>query len=203
MVVKHELTPEAFLSAPRRDAAVPNQDGTLAFFTTSAHEFGAGEDGAGRTTREVVVLSLASGETRVLSGDPDVHDVQWIPGDLGPSGSGGGGPLMWLESTAKGGGDGETRMRVVTPSFSGEEGSSPDPASGYIAGVIPAPVRALKLRALEDGSVACAVVARVAADGGMFNEVTAKKSPSSARIYDGWNVREVGCFSSQTPSLPL
>lgn len=189
MVVRQKLTPESFLEAPRRSAAVPNQDGTLAFFTVSTHTFGGdgdGEDGDGdgKTTQDLVIVSLESGNTYTLARGSEIHDAAWVPGDNG----GGGGPLLWLESTARGQGDGETRMRVVTPRSTADM----EPGSHYVAGVIPAPVQALKLCALEDGSVACAVVARAAPDGSMFNDVTAaRKRESTARIYDGWNVREV------------
>ncbi|KAL8346905.1 hypothetical protein RB598_000662 [Gaeumannomyces tritici] len=192
MVVKQKLTPESFLSAPRRSVAVPNQDGSLALFTVSRHAFGVCEERGGETAQDLVVVSLESGDTYTLSSDPGVHDAVWIPGGKHASGAG---PLLWLESVARGQGDGETRMRVMMPRPASSTPEAESIGSRYVAGVIPAPVRALKLCALEDGSVACAVVAKVAPDGSMLNSAPVSKSLSTARIYDGWEMQEPDKYS--------
>ncbi|KAL8381289.1 hypothetical protein RB595_005524 [Gaeumannomyces hyphopodioides] len=192
MVVKQKLTPESFLSAPRRSVAVPNQDGTLAFFTVSRHAFGVGEERGGETTQDLVVVSLESGDTYTLSNDPDVHDAAWIPGGKHASGAG---PLLWLESAAGGQGGGETRMRVVMPRAPSSTPSAESVGSHYIAGVAPAAAQALRLCALEDGSVACAVVAKVAPDSSMFSSAPVRKRESTARTYDGWGVEEPQKYS--------
>ena len=169
MAIKHKLTTEAFLSAPRRGPAVPSPSGRIAFHTVSTHTFGEG------TKKEVILIDLGSGTQWSISDDDRVHDVNWLPG-VSPD------TLVWLVSTEIG----FTEVRtVVAPAADAEE-----PPQPVLAGVIPAPAQALKLKDLENGEIAFAVVALADTHGGLYNEKTAPKPASSARIYDDLRVRE-------------
>jgi len=186
MVIREKLTPEVFLSAPRRGPAVPSPSGRIAFFIVSTHTFGA----AAATKKEVMLMDLGTGTQWAISHDDKVHDVNWIPGDTSDS-------LVWLRDADKG----ETELAVVP-------GTAPDQTpEPYVAGTIPGKVEALKLKKLEDGSIACAVVGLAEKDGSLYNSETAEKPASTARIYDDLHIREVSSLSafpllSFPPSLP-
>jgi hypothetical protein len=162
MVVTQRLTPETFLSAPRRGPAVPNHDGSLALHTVSTHTFGKG------TLKEVRVMDLRDGVTWQLSQDDKVHDANWIPGDETNV-------VLWLKDCD----EGRTQL-VVT---GGTDISQAEPEQ-YVAGEIEAPLKLMKLARLDDGSIALAVVGQEGKDGKLFNEQTAEKSASTARVYD-------------------
>ncbi len=169
MAIRLKLTPEAFVSAPRRSAAVPSPSGRIAFLTRSTHTIGEG------TKKEVLLVDLGSGAQWSISEDDKVHDVKWIPDESSET-------LAWLRDA----GEGETQLSIL-PSLEKDD-QSPD---AYVAGTIPGLVKAIKFKDLDDGSIACAVVGLVGPDGSLFNPETAEKPASSARIYDSLLVREV------------
>ena len=168
MVIRQKLTPEAFLSAPRRGPAVPSPSGELAFFTVSTHTFGEG------TKKEVMLMELDTGVQWPISEDDKVSDIKWIPGSQDQ--------LAWLRP----GDEGQTEVAVVAASS--EKESEPD---SYVAATIPASVSAWKLKQLKDGSIAVAIVALSGKNGELYNEETAEKKASSVRVYKTYRVREV------------
>lgn len=174
MVLKYSLTPEAFLSAPRRGAAVPTLDGKLGFFTTSTHTFGEG------TKKEVNIIDLSNGDNWTISDDDKLHDINWLPFKDQHA-------LLWLRSADKG----ETEI-VVTPDVGAKANASAESQS-YVAGMLPGPVEALKLVSLKDGTLAFACVGLAGEDGELYNEEAVEKKASSGLIYDTLHVREVGC----------
>jgi hypothetical protein len=173
MVITQKLTPEAFISFPRRGPIVPNANGCSGLYNVSAHTIGKKD-----SLKEWKIMDLASGEPYPLTSDDKVHDVNWIPshntsGDAEDL-------VVWLRSADKG-----VTQVVIT------NANGPDkPKSSYVVGEIGAPVRHLKLKELEDGSVALAVVGLASEDGSLYNEESVQKL-STARIYDNLHVREV------------
>lgn len=156
MVRVQKLTPEVLLSDPRRGPAVPNRDGTHALYTVSAHVLGD------RTTHEVRILNIKTGNSTRLSNDPRVHDAVWIPGtEL---------DILYLRSAEKG------RTQVMVASAGDVS------AEHYMAAEIDAPVSNLKLKELADGSVAF-VVTGLVGDSGLYNQEAVQRG-STARIYD-------------------
>lgn len=165
MVIKaQKFTPEVLLSAPRRGPAVPNQDGTLAFYSISTYSFQTKE-----TVQEIRILDIKTGTSSLFTNDENAHDVNWL-GD-------GTNAIIWLQSGAKG----------ITSLMIGDA-DEPSKAS-YTADVILAPFSDLRLKTLDDGTIACVMSGKATADGKLYNEETAEKPPSSARIYDKLYVR--------------
>jgi dipeptidyl aminopeptidase/acylaminoacyl peptidase len=165
MIIKaQKFTPEVLLSAPRRGPAVPNHDGSLALFAVSTYSFETK-----KTAKEIRVLDIKTGTSALFTDDETAHDVNWL-GD-------GTNAIIWLQSGAKG----------ITSLMVGD-GEDPSKAS-YTADVILAPFCDLKLKALDDRTIACVMSGKATTEGKLYNEETAEKSPSTARIYDELRVR--------------
>jgi hypothetical protein len=156
MVRVQQLTAEVLLSDPRRGPAVPNRDGTHALYTVSAHVLG------GKTRQEVRILNIETGKSTQLSSDPLVHDALWIPSAKLD--------IIYLRSAETG------RTQVLVASAADVS------AEHYLAAEIDAPVSNLKLRALDNGSVAFVVTALVG-ESGLYNQEAAQRG-STARVFD-------------------
>lgn len=156
MVRVQKLTAEALLSDPRRSPAVPNRNGTHALYTVSTHILGD------KTTHELRVFNLQTGNSKQISNDAGVHDAMWIPTtEL---------DVIYLRSVDKG----RTQVMVA---YAGDVS-----VKHYLAAEIDAPVSNLKLKELSNGSVAF-VVTGLVGDTGLYNQEVAQKG-SSARLYD-------------------
>ncbi|CAK7211971.1 hypothetical protein SCUCBS95973_001304 [Sporothrix curviconia] len=203
MVLRHKLTPESFLEMPLRSAAVPSPSGRVAFFTVSTHRFVDDGNAPGTATKELFLLDLATGEAwpfAVRGGHEggatnDVAqggDLAWVPRDDATETRGGDvDELLWLRPAAESAATapepaGSTTL-VVAAATHAPGGQPAWPP--YVAGVVPAPISALRLKALPDGTVALAVAGLVGPGGALFNEKAQPPSGSSARIYDTWQVR--------------
>ena len=173
MVLTQKLTPEVFLSLPRRGTIAPNENGTVGLYDVSTHEFGTG------TKKEWRVMDLATGVSRQLTDDSKVHDANWLPGSIDH--------VVWLRDAD----DGVTQLVLV-------DTDNPSIFSTVVA-EFDGEVKHLKLKAFDDGTIAFAVVGLVGDGGNLFNE---KKQPkaSSARIYDDMNVREVSNTPHPSPT---
>jgi hypothetical protein len=79
---------QVLLSAPRRTAAIPNPDGTLALFTVSTYSFESHSK-----TSEIRVLDIKTGQTKTLSKDVNASEPTWL---------GKGNLLLWLKGGEKG-----------------------------------------------------------------------------------------------------
>jgi hypothetical protein len=165
MVVVPKFTPELLISAPRRGAAVPNHDGTLALFSQSTHTIG------GKTLKEFRVLNIESGETERLIEDEKARDVHWLGDDSNV--------VIYLSP----GEGGYTWIKMADAS---------NPSAGVsIVDFIEAPVSSLKVKALKDGSIAFVVAGLVGDDGILYNEESEKKL-HTARVFERYNARVVG-----------
>jgi hypothetical protein len=158
------FTPELLITIPRRGAAIPNRDGTLAIYTESTHVIG------GETSRRYRVLNIKTGETEQLCVDNKATNVVWLGHDNST--------LLYLSQ----GEGGYTWVKTVD---AGNPSAEPTVVSS-----IEAPVSDLKVRALEGGSVALVVVGLVDADGSLYNKEQ-HKTPHSARVTDNINPRAV------------
>jgi hypothetical protein len=168
MVLKHALTPETFISLPRRSVIAPNSNGTLGLYSVSTHELGKG------TTKEWRLMDLATGNSTQYTDEEKFHDVNWLPGSDNT--------IIALRSGEKG----------FTEILISSEVDAQGVGEQHRVAVIEAPLEALKLKALDDGSVALAVVCLADRHGNMYNDEDEKNQKlSSARIYDDINVREV------------
>lgn len=69
----NRFTPEVLLAAPRRSAAIPSPDGTLALFTVSTYSFHSHSK-----TSEIRVLDIKTGQSKVLSSDLNASEPTWL-----------------------------------------------------------------------------------------------------------------------------
>lgn len=69
----NRFTPEVLLAAPRRGAAIPSPDGTLALFTVSTYSFHSHSK-----TSEIRVLDIKTGQSKVLSSDLNASEPTWL-----------------------------------------------------------------------------------------------------------------------------
>lgn len=168
MRVADKFTPEVLIEAPRRGPAVPNHDGTKALYTSSTHTIG------GDTLKEARVMDISTGASHLLTDNSRAHDFTWLGTES----------VAYLESGEKG----VTQLKISDFHF--DEKSETLVQESYNVAEFPAPVILLKLKALDDGNVALAVVGRADSDGKLFNEQTEDKK-SSVRVYDNFNVRYV------------
>ena len=83
----NKFTPEVLLSAPRRSAATPNSDGTLALYTVSTYSFESHSKSA-----ELRVLNIKTGQSTLLSDDLNASEPAWVEGNT----------AIWLSSGDKG-----------------------------------------------------------------------------------------------------
>ncbi|OIW32555.1 prolyl oligopeptidase [Coniochaeta ligniaria NRRL 30616] len=167
MVLTERLTPETFLSLPRRGVIAPNSRGTLGLYSVSTHEFGKG------TKKEWRVMELATGNSYQLTDDEKVQDVNWMP-DSNDT-------VIWLRPEE----GGHTQMLIA---YLANPGRLEEPSS---LGVIEGHAQGLRLKVLDDHSIAVSVVCLANSDGSMYREGDDENKPlSSARIYDDINVRE-------------
>ncbi|TDZ31316.1 Dipeptidyl-peptidase 5 [Colletotrichum spinosum] len=163
MRVAKTFTPELLLSAPRRGPAVPSPDGTLILFAQSAHDFETN-----KTSQEVRVMDIETGASKQLTDSENVSDAQWVPGSHSQ--------VIYLKSDDKG----TTQICVAD--------ASDVTKKHYVAGEYDAPIKALKLKALLDGSLAFVVAGLVGPDGSLFND-KANEQRSTGRIFDDYKVR--------------
>ena len=162
-----KFTPEVLIEAPRRDSAVPNPDGTMALYSLSRHTIGKD------TVKELRLMDISTGKSTLLVNADKVHDAQWLGLEN---------KIVYLRSVD----DGHNLVKLA---------DAMDPSVDHrTIGVIEAPVSALRLKVLDDETVAFVVAALVGEDGGMYNEEDEnekKKVKSSVRVYDTSRVRYV------------
>ncbi|KJR80223.1 uncharacterized protein SPSK_04974 [Sporothrix schenckii 1099-18] len=160
MVLQQKLTPETFLAAPQRSSAVPCPSGRIAYFTVSTHTFVDDGNIKGTTKKELFILDVNNGNSWPFVVDKSndaskLGDMAWIPGSADE--------LLWLRPNE----NGSTDVVVGKATYHEMDDPSFQP---YVAGHVAAPIKALRLKALPDGSVAFAVAGQVGADGQLYNE---------------------------------
>lgn len=169
-----KFTPEVLLSAPRRSAAVPNAEGTLALFTVSTYSF----DSHSKTS-EIRVLDIKNGQSKVLANDLAASEPTW----LGEKNL-----VLWLKGGEKGTtnlvlGDAENvenKPEVIT-SFNGSVGN-------------------LKVATIDSNTIALVLTGLQTPEGELYNSETAPKPQSTARIYSKLFVRQWDAYVSENKS---
>lgn len=157
MGITQKFTPEVMLAAPRRGAAVPNHDGTLALYTVSTYDFVEGKQ-----TKELKVTDIKEGTSHVLSSDDNIVEALWLPRRS---------EVVCLVKGDKGG----TRLVVTDAAQSVGEGRVIADFDGALTG--------MKVKRLDDDSIVFAVAGLVGDDGKLFNEEKEKKR-GTARVFD-------------------
>lgn len=176
MVRTEKLTAEALVSAPKRSPLVPNFNGEFGLYSVSTHCVG------GDTLQEIRLMKLDSGRSRQIAADGDkVIDFAWIPNTSD-------GDILFLKRGDKG------RTQVIVAASSQNAQFEP-----YQIAEFDAPVSNLKLKPLDDGSVALLVSGLVNSDGSLYNPEL-DDAKSSARVFDTVEVRSVGCPHSCSSS---
>ena len=76
-----------FITTPRRSPAIPNENGSLALYTTSTYSINSPSEG-----KEVRVLDLFTGTSTLFSDDPKNKDITWLQNEQ----------VLWLREGEKG-----------------------------------------------------------------------------------------------------
>lgn len=136
----------------------------MAIYTVSSYSFETKEE-----TKEIRILNINTGNSTLFTNDPKAHDAKWL-GD-------GTNSIVFLKSGDKG----ATSIMI---------GNADEPKdASYEADVILAPMKDLKIVSLQTGSVAIAMSGLADDNGSLYNEETAEKPASTARLYDKTPVR--------------
>lgn len=157
-----KFTPEVLLSAPRRSAGVPNSTGELALFTVSTYSF---EEH--KKTSQIRVLDIKSGNSTLLFEDLNYSEPTWV-GET---------EFIFLKS----GDNGRTSLMLADASTPGSEPKEIRSFKGGISN--------LKVKELEDGTIALACSALATPSGHMYNSEDEKKSHSTGKVYTSLFVR--------------
>lgn len=150
------------LSAPRRSPAIPNPDGTLALYTVSTYSFESHQK-----TSEIKVLQLDNGQSTLITNDPDASEPNWL---------GDGNRIVWLKESKKG------HTQLV-------QGNADSAGESHVVADIPGSISGIKLKVLQDGEIAIALVATTRPDGQLFNAEDEPKRYSTGLVYDTVMVR--------------
>ncbi|RDW64006.1 dipeptidyl-peptidase-like protein V [Coleophoma crateriformis] len=167
----HKFTPEVLLSAPRRSAASPNSTGTLALYTESVYSFQSHSK-----TSEICVLDTSNGQSTCLSSDLNASEPTWL-GDKDL--------VLWLKSGDKG----------ITNLILGDA-SSPHSKPETIA-TFDGGVSNIKVKSLDDTTVAFVVSGLCTPDGQLYNSETAEKPRSTAKVYSKLFVRQWDAYVTE------
>ncbi|QSZ33781.1 hypothetical protein DSL72_005353 [Monilinia vaccinii-corymbosi] len=156
-------TPEAMLSSPGREAAVPNADGTLALYTTSTYSFKKHS-----MAYELRVMNLANGTSWLFSNSSAIGNANWL---------GDGSKIIWLASE-----DDESTSFVVG------DATAPD-AKPILAGSVPGAVDNLKVVKIGNGTLGVAFTGTASPNGTLYNSQLVIKPHSTGRAYTSIFVR--------------
>ncbi|KAL9624011.1 MAG: hypothetical protein Q9160_001764 [Pyrenula sp. 1 TL-2023] len=172
---KVKFTPELLISAPRPSSAVPNDDGSLALFTTSSYSTDADTE-----SNETKILDLKTGHTSLFSNDSAVKEPQWLVGNS----------LLWLKPVS----GGKTQIWIGTVGLEKNE---------YLVGTIDSSISRVKTKVLADETVIFAFTALKAPDGRLFNPESATKPASTAREYESSMPRYWDTWLSDEPPVDV
>lgn len=163
MTAAEKFTPEIMLSAPRRSSASLNSAGTLAVYTVSTYSFESH-----KKTSEIKFLDVSSGTQSLVTNAEGTSEPNWL---------GGGNEILWLKSLGE---NGHTQLIV---------GSADEVGTCYIAGLVPAPISDVKLKALDDDRIAIVVSAKAKPDGSLYEKEDEPKKYSTGMLYESLMVR--------------
>lgn len=150
------------MSVPRRSAAVPNAQGTLALYTVSTYSFESH-----KKTSEIRAIHIDNGQSTLITNTNKTSEPNWL---------GDGNEVLWLEGKD----DGTTNLIV---------GDADDLGRSYVAGALPGPISDVKVKPLDEDRIAIAFTAKVRPNGTLFNPEQEPKKRSSGKVYDSLMVR--------------
>lgn len=159
-MIVEKFTPEALVSAPRRGPAIPNHDGTLAFYTESTYT-------GGKSQKAIHLLNIATGTSSLILRDDRAYEPSWL--DNGTN------TIVYL----RGGCMGLTFVLAIDVDRF--------PLEPLVAGHVSAPVQCLKTRLLGDGTIAFTVLGYVGTDGRLRN--TDHREVHGGRVYSSSQLR--------------
>ncbi|KAI0859511.1 prolyl oligopeptidase [Xylaria cubensis] len=159
-MIVEKFTPEVLISAPRREPALPNYDGTLALYAESTYI-------GGKNRKVFYLLDIATGVSSRILHDDYAYEPTWL-GD-------GTNTIVYLRSGSMG------VSFIITLDV---DRSPPEPS---VAGHFRAPVHGLKTKVLGDGTLAFAVLGYVGTDGKLHNHNRQKNH--NGRVYDQFPLR--------------
>ena len=163
-----KFTPQALISAPRRSAGVPNPSGTKVLYTVSTYSFESH-----KKTSELRVLDAQTGDSHQLAKDDDISDLRWLDDDQ----------FVCLQAEK----DSTTSLFVASVSKAIKQPKLGE--NHYVAGKIDGPAGNLKVKKLNDDSVAVVISAEAYPDGSLYHPDRAKKTHSTGKLYTGLYVR--------------
>ncbi|PBP24566.1 prolyl oligopeptidase [Diplocarpon rosae] len=172
MTVRAEkFTPEVLLSAPRRSAATPNADGTLALFTVQTWSFQSHSKSV-----EIRVLDVKTGQTKVLTEDKKNSEPTW----LGEKNL-----VLWLRAGEKG-----TTGLVLGDAENLEK--KPEEIATFNGAV-----ENLKVTHLDSDTIALVVTGLATPSGELYNADNAEKPLTTGRIYNKLFVRHWDAYVTE------
>ncbi|OTA69136.1 alpha/beta-hydrolase [Hypoxylon sp. EC38] len=173
-----KLTPEAFVSIPWRGPAIPNHDGTLALYETTKYTYPIDPN------HQIRVMNIATGDSRMLCEDGYYYDANWV-GDKSNM-------IICLRTA----GPKSTQVVMIDIDKS--------PIERVPVGYFPTDAESLKVRPLQDGSIAVAVVGRVDHRGDPDDLVaSSSESPKhTGRIFDTYVIhKEDNSYNTSPKSI--
>lgn len=169
-----KFTPEVLLSAPRRSAAAPNPDGTLALYTVSTYSFQSHSK-----TSEIRVLDIETGQSKVLSSDLNASEPTWLlEQNL----------VLWL----KGGEKGTTSLVLADAENLQNKPETIATFDGSVSN--------LKVACLDSDTIALAVTGLATPAGDLYNGEKAGKPQSTAKVYTNLFVRQWDAYVTENKS---
>lgn len=112
-------------------------------------------------------MGLDNGQSTLITNDENSSDPNWL---------GDGNKIVWLKTGKKG------HTLLV-------QGDADSAGESYIVGDIPGSISDIKLKVLQDGIIAIAVVGTTRPDGRLYNAEAEPKKHSSGLVYDSVMVR--------------
>ncbi|KHJ30895.1 putative prolyl oligopeptidase [Erysiphe necator] len=170
----HKFTPELLLSAPRRSAAVPNKDGTLAIYCVSTYSFETH-----KKLVEIHLLCLKTGESKILLADVEGSEPTWL-GDKNF--------LVFLKRGEKG----TTGLHLLNA-------DKPNDKSLLLAS-FDGVVSNLKTTRIDLDTIAIAFSGLASPNSEIFNPEKIKKPISSAKIFTKLFVRQWDSYITENKS---
>ncbi|EEH21652.1 hypothetical protein PABG_03868 [Paracoccidioides brasiliensis Pb03] len=158
------MTPEQMISAPRRSEAVPNPSGKFAFFSLSQYSFEVHKT----VKTEWNLLDLESGQTSLLTNDPDVSEIIWL-GEKDTS-------VLYINGSTNSEVAGGVELWASDVTNFGKGSHKVASFGGRLQG--------LKAVITKHGDINFLLYGQSTSDGKLYNPTLAPKQLSSARIYD-------------------
>ncbi|KAF2129662.1 hypothetical protein P153DRAFT_23666 [Dothidotthia symphoricarpi CBS 119687] len=161
------MTPKQLISNPRRSAADPSPDGSVALLSVSEYSF---EEGSGSSSMQLIDLKTGEFKDAGLNVS-EINEIHWLPG----SETG----IIYINGTNE-----ETPGGVTI-----WIGDINDPSASKLAASLDAPYNGLKVAATASGDLHFMVNAKAYPNGTAINPETVVAPKHSGRLYSDIYVR--------------